>query len=212
MRTVGQVLREEREKKFYTLEEIEKATKIRKELLEALEAGQYTKLPPTTFVQGFIKNYGKFLGLNTEKLLAIFRREFSDQKYPPRILDSFANPLDKKIFRLTPAKVLSSVVLTLVIVFFAYLWFEYRFLVGAPFLEVREPSDQSNVESSMIQVIGRTDPEAKVLINDQEIQVDPSGSFFQEIKLADNVNIIKVTAVSKSGKEAKVERTVFLKR
>ena len=212
MRTVGQVLNEEREKKFYTLDEIEKATKIRKELLEALEAGQYTKLPPTTFVQGFIKNYGKFLGLNTEKLLAIFRREFSDQKYPPRIFDSFANPLDKKLFRLTPAKVLSSTVLALVIVFFAYLWFEYRFLVGAPFLEVREPLDQSNVESSAVQVIGRTDPEAKVLINDQEIQVDPSGSFFQEIKLSDNVNIIKVTAISKSGKEAKAERTVFLRR
>ncbi|MBI2334562.1 helix-turn-helix domain-containing protein, partial [Candidatus Daviesbacteria bacterium] len=46
MRTVGQVLKEEREKKFYTLDEIEKATKIRRELLEALELGQYQKLPP----------------------------------------------------------------------------------------------------------------------------------------------------------------------
>ena len=91
MRTVGQVLKEERERKFYTLEEIEKATKIRKELLEALEEGNYKKLPPPTFIQGFIKNYGKFLNLDTEKLLAIFRREFSDTKHPPRILESFSN-------------------------------------------------------------------------------------------------------------------------
>src|SRR3990170_3659859 len=124
MRTVGQVLKEERERKFYTLDEIEKATKIRKELLEALEAGQYSKLPPPTFVQGFIKNYGKFLKLDADKLLAIFRREFSEVKHPPRILETFSNPMDKKKFKLTPARALGGVILSLIIIFFVYLWFE----------------------------------------------------------------------------------------
>ncbi|KKQ08609.1 MAG: Transcriptional regulator, XRE family [Candidatus Daviesbacteria bacterium GW2011_GWB1_36_5] len=68
MRTVGQILKETREAKFYTLEEVEKATKIRVELLEALEEDNFSKLPPETFIQGFIKNYGKFLGLDANKL------------------------------------------------------------------------------------------------------------------------------------------------
>jgi len=212
MRTVGQVLKEEREKKFYTIDEIEKATKIRKELLEALEAGQYQKLPPTTFVQGFIKNYGKFLGLDTEKLLAIFRREFSDQKHPPRILESFSNPVDKKKFRLTPTRVLVSLVLSLVIIFFAYLWFEYHFLVSGPFLQVDQPINQQTTTVQSIQVYGRTDPENKVNINDQEISVDPSGKFSQEIKLSDNSNTLVIKAISKSGKTTRIERTVFLKK
>lgn len=212
MRTVGQVLKEERERKFYTLDEVEKSTKIRKELLEALEEGEYQKLPPPTFVQGFIKNYGKFLGLNTENLLAIYRREFSDRKNPPRILESFTNPLDRKRFRITPAKFIGSVVLGLLALFFIYLWFEYRFLVGAPFLEVSEPPDQYQSDVSNIQVIGRTDSEAKVSINDQQIQIDTSGSFSQEIQLAENTNTIVVTATSRSGKVTKVERIVFLKR
>ncbi len=212
MQTVGQILKEVRQAKFYTLDEIEKSTKIRKELLEALEAGEYSKLPPPTFVQGFIKNYGKFLGLNTEKLLAIFRREFSDQKHPPRILESFSNPVNKKRFRLTPPRLLSSVVLSLVIIFFIYFWFEYRFLVGAPFLEISQPPDQFNTTSNTIQVIGRTDPEAKVSINDQEIGVDSAGKFSQEIKLSDNVSTIVISAISKDGKVTKIERTVFLKK
>ncbi len=211
MRTVGQVLKEERERKFYTLDEIEKATKIRKELLQALEDGQYQKLPPQTFVQGFIKNYGKFLGLNTEKLLAIYRREFSEGKNPPRILESFSNPLDKRRFKITPAKALGSAVLILIIIFFAYLWFEYRFLVGAPYLEVQQPTDQQSISQSSVTVIGRTDPENKVTINNQEISVDSSGKFSQEIKLSDNTNNIIIVSTSKSGKETKVERTVFLK-
>lgn len=211
MRTVGQVLKEAREKKFYSLEEIEKATKIRKELLEALEAGEYFKLPPPTFVQGFIKNYGKFLGLNTEKLLAIFRREFSERIHPPRILETFSNPIDEKKFRLTPARFLGSLILSLVIIFFIYLWFEYRFLVGGPFLEITEPVNQFNTSSSTVKVSGRTDPEAKVSINNQEIGVDAMGEFSQQIKVSDNINTIVITAVSKSGKMTKVERTVFLK-
>lgn len=211
MRTVGQILKEEREKKFYTLDEIEKATKIRKEMLEALEAGEYQKLPPTTFIQGFIKNYGKFLGLDSQNLLAIFRREFSDQKHPPRVLDSFSNPVQKRKFALTPAKFLGLIVLGLVLIFFAYLWFEYRFLVGTPYLEITAPADQTSTSSSTIAVSGRTDPEDKVTINNQEIAVDPSGKFSQEIKLTENVNNISIVATSKSGKSTKLERTVFLK-
>ena len=211
MRTVGQILKEERERKFYTIDEIEKATKIRREMLEALEKGEYQKLPPTTFIQGFIKNYGKFLKLDTEKLLAIFRREFSDQKHPPRILDSFSNPVTRRKFALTPAKFLGLIVLGLVLIFFAYLWFEYRFLVGAPFLEISSPVDQTSTQSQTILVSGRTDSEGKVSINDQEIQIDPSGKFSQEIKLTENVNNIVITSISRGGKVTKIERTVFLK-
>lgn len=212
MRTVGQILKEERERKFYTLEEIEKNTKIRKELLEAIEKGEYAKLPPPTFVQGFIRNYGKFLGLPVEKLLAIYRREFSESKNPPRVLETFSNPVDKKRFRLTPARVVGSTVLFLVIIFFVYLWIEYRFLVGGPFLEVNTPVDQLSTTAVSIDVIGRTDPEAKISINNQEIGVDTSGKFSQEIKLSDDVNNIEITAISKSNKTTKVSRTVFLKK
>lgn len=211
MRTVGQILKEERERKFYTLDEVEKITKIRKELLEALEEGKYQRLPPPTFIQGFIKNYGKFLKLDTEKLLAVFRREFSESKNPPRVLELFSNPIDKKRFRLTPTKVLMTLILVMIIAFFVYLWFEYRFLVGAPFLEVDQPADQLNTSQQEITVSGKTDPEAKVSINNQEIQVSPDGKFSQLIKLSDQMNNIVVTSVSKEGKVTKIQRTVFFK-
>ncbi|MBI4036440.1 helix-turn-helix domain-containing protein [Candidatus Daviesbacteria bacterium] len=212
MRTVGQILKEEREKKFYTLEEIEKVTKIRKELLGALEADDYSKLPPPTFVQGFIKNYGKFLKLDTDKLLAIFRREFSDRKHPPRILESFANPLEKNKFHLTPAKFISLVVVFLIMAFFVYLWFEFRFLVGPPYLEVTEPTDQTSVSTTSVKVVGKADPEVKVAINNQQIQLDSSGNFHEEIKLGGSVNKLSITATSKFGQTTQIERIVFLKQ
>lgn len=211
MRTVGQILKEERERQFYTLAEIEKVTRIRKELLEALERDDYKKLPPPTFVQGFIKNYGRFLKLDSEKLLAIFRREFSDRKNPPRILESFANPLDKGI-SITPKKLISGVVAGLILIFFIYLWFEYRFLVGPPSLEVTVPQDQTSFEGSTIEILGKTDPEAKVTLNNQEVTVDSQGNFKQDLRLSEGVTKITVVSTSKFGKSSTIERTVYLKQ
>lgn len=212
MRTVGQILKEERERRFYSLEEVEKSTKIRKELLEALENDRYDKLPPPTFIQGFIKNYARFLKIDSEKLLAIFRREFSDAKNPPQVLESFSNPMSKKKFSLTPTKVISGVVISLVLVFFAYLWFEYRFLTSAPFLEVNSPQDKITVSSPTVKVAGKTDPEDKITINNQQINVSPNGSFSQEIQLEGSSNTITITATSKSGKSTLLQRTVFLQQ
>lgn len=212
MRTVGQILKEEREKQFYTLEEVEKTTKIRKELLEVLEKGEWSKLPPPTFIQGFIKNYGKFLRLDTEKLLAVFRREYLDHKNPPKILESFANPLKNSKFQITPTKILSFVVITLVAIFFIYLFIEYRFLVGAPSLQVFEPQDNISLNSETLQIVGKVDPEVKVMINNQEVSIDSQGNFVQELQVTKSINKIEIVATSKSGQSSKVERTVFLKQ
>lgn len=212
MRTVGQVLKEEREAKYYTLDAVEKATKIRKELLQALEDGNYAKLPPPTFVQGFIKNYGKFLGLDTERLLAIFRREFSDRTNPPKIMEAWKNPLQTPKFRLTPTKVISGLVVGLISVFFIYLWFEYRFLAGPPTLIVDTPKDQLTVTDPKVEVAGKTSSEAQVAINNQKVSVDESGSFSQELELSGSINKIEVTATSKFGQTAVVDRTVYLKQ
>lgn len=212
MNTVGQILKKKREEKFYTLEEIEKHTKIRKELLEALEANEYSKLPPAIFVQGFIKNYGKFLNLDASKLLAVFRRDFASKKHPPLILESFKNPIVDKRFRLTPQKVIALTVILVVLGFFAYLWVEYRQFVGAPPLEVTSPQDQQSVEIPLTTVEGKTDIDAKVMVNNQEIGVDNNGYFKEEIKLSSSTNKIIVTSTSKFGQSAKIERTVFVKK
>lgn len=212
MRTVGQILKEAREAKLYSLEEIEKNTKIRIELLKALEADDYSKLPPETFVQGFIKNYGKFLSLDAAKLLAVFRRDYEARKHPPQILESFLNPLKENKFYLSPSRVLSFVVVTIVIMFFAYLWVEYRQFVGAPNLEVFSPNDQQTVEIPNILVEGKTDPEGKVTVNNQEIGLDKDGHFKEEIKLLTSTNKIVIVSTSKFGQSSRVERTVFIKR
>ncbi len=210
MRTVGQILKEEREAKFYTLEEIEKFTKIRKELLDALEKGKYDLLPPATFVQGFIKNYAKFLKIDSQNLLAIFRREYGLKDND--VMEAFSNPTPKKRLKITPARVIGGIISLVILTFFSYLWFQYRDYVGAPKLDLTSPQDQVTVDLPEVLVEGKTDPDAKLLINNQEVSLTEEGLFKQSVQLVNPVNKITVESTSKFNKKSQQERTVYLKR
>lgn len=212
MNTVGKILKQRREEKHYTLEDIEKHTKIRKELLEALERDDHSKLPPAIFIQGFIKNYGRFLGLDPVKLLAIFRRDFEAKKHPPVIMESFSKPIEQKKFRITPPRIIALAATLIILGFFVYLWVEYRQYVGAPELNVTSPKNQQTVEIPSALIEGKTDPDAKVMVNNQEIGVDKDGNFKEEIKLPASSNKLVITSTSRFGQASKVERTVFVKK
>lgn len=212
MRTVGQILKETREAKFYTLEDVEKHTKIRKEMLKALEEDNFDKLPPLTFIQGFVKNYGKFLGIDSVNLMAILRRDFEAKKHPPVILESFSKPLTNRRIFITPSRLIGIVVAVIIIGFFSYLWVEYRQFVGAPKLDVISPSQGQTVEMTSVEVIGSTDPETHITVNEQEVGTDSSGNFKEEVKLSSSVNTITIVATSKFGQATKVERTVYIKK
>lgn len=212
MRPVGEILKESRIAQGYTLEDIEKHTKIRKELLEALEESNFKKLPPSTFIQGFIKNYGRFLNLNAEKLLAIYRRDYEAKKHPPVVLESFKNPMGGRKAFLTPSTIVKGAVLVIILIFFSYLWVENRQFVGAPNLSVTSPQDQQAVDIPDVVVSGDTDPEVKVFVNNQEIGVDKNGHFSEDIKLSSSVNSISVVARSRFGQKSTITRTVFVKK
>lgn len=212
MRTVGQILQEARESKLYSLEDVEKHIKIRKEMLEALEKNDFDKLPPLTFIQGFIKNYGTFLGLDASKLLAIFRRDFESKKHPPLVMESLKRPVGKSRISLQPSHLIGLAVVLIILCFFAYLWVEYRQFVGSPDLALNSPSEGQTVEIPSVVVEGKTDPDAKVKINEQEVGVDQEGNFKEEIKLPSSSNEVVVKSTSKFGQTTEEKRTVFVKK
>ncbi len=74
---IGNTLRKEREKQKLSIRDIEQGTSIRSVYIEALEKGEYDKLPGEVYAKGFIKNYGNFLNLDGEELVRQFIMEIS---------------------------------------------------------------------------------------------------------------------------------------
>lgn len=71
--SLGGYLRLERERRHVSLQDISAATKIQPKFLEALERDAYDRLPPTTFVVGFLRAYAQYLALDAESILAAYR-------------------------------------------------------------------------------------------------------------------------------------------
>jgi cytoskeletal protein RodZ len=65
----GEELRREREIRGISLKEIADATKISKRFLEAIERNDHRTLPAPVFTRGFVREYARYLGLNTEEIV-----------------------------------------------------------------------------------------------------------------------------------------------
>ena len=75
----GARLREARELKGITLNEIAAATKISISVLEALEQNDISRLPGGIFSRAFIRSYANAVGLDPEKAVREFLDEFSSE-------------------------------------------------------------------------------------------------------------------------------------
>ena len=86
--TFGQMLKTLREQQGYSLKEVALQLRLTEALLQSLEAGEMPPGVPTTFVRGYLRAYGRFLGLEnadiTAQLTAI----------APAISDTPPHPLD----------------------------------------------------------------------------------------------------------------------
>ncbi len=85
-RNLGSLLRRAREERNIDLDEAVRATRIRRQNLEALENEEWSKLPSEVFVKGFLKSYAGFLGLDKEMVLNYYLKASPLEKYRPHPL------------------------------------------------------------------------------------------------------------------------------
>ena len=74
----GQKLKQEREKRNITLEQISVSTKIGIRMLQALEEDKFNQLPGGIFNKGFVRAYSRFLGLDEDQTIADYLQASGD--------------------------------------------------------------------------------------------------------------------------------------
>lgn len=111
MITVSQVLKQARQEKKLSLEDLSDKTKIRTKHLEALEAGEWQKLPGIAYINGFIDLYARHVDLDPKNIKALFRREFKQDTKPAVLPKGFAEPFEVSgNFFLTLKRILSRII------------------------------------------------------------------------------------------------------
>jgi cytoskeletal protein RodZ len=92
---LGNRLKEAREEKGMSLDDLQAATKIQKRYLTALEEGNYDIIPGKFYVRAFIKQYAEAVGLDSEHLFEEFKKD---------IPNSYNDEVSEKLSSIKPQR------------------------------------------------------------------------------------------------------------
>ncbi len=208
--TFGEKLYKARKKRGLSLKEIEKKTKIRACYLAALEEGDYDSLPPDVYIQGFLRNYAKFLNVEYKKLLKLYKRERGIKENIKKVKSpSIPRPISSPSFVITPKTFLIIFLILGLVLILGYIWFQFNAFASPPSLEIEEPADNITVKTSTITIQGKTEATAELQINKQPINIDAEGRFKTIISLQNGVNYIEIISKNKMDKQRVVNRTIM---
>ncbi|MEM8918022.1 MAG: RodZ domain-containing protein [Pseudomonadota bacterium] len=79
LHSAGQLLKQAREQKNLTIEEVAKTTRIPQRHLSSIEIGDFEALPGRTYAIGFAKSYARAVGLSDAAIGTQLREEMDDQ-------------------------------------------------------------------------------------------------------------------------------------
>lgn len=207
---LGDRLKEERKRQKLTVEEIAKATRIRAQFLEAIEKGEYKKLPSSAYAQGFVKNYIDYLGLPEKELLALFRREFNEEEFVSVLPESFTKPREISLqgVRIRRAGIIG---ISLLFVLIIYIFFQYRSAFFSPSLQVNTPAENTTITAQTITIKGTTEPNTTVTVNNIPVFVDSTGAYAKDITVFPGSVTVQVKATNSFGKVSIIQRHITVK-
>lgn len=207
---LGDRLQQERKKQGFTIEEIARATKIRTQFLEAIEKGDYKKLPSSAYAQGFVKNYIDYLGLPEKELLALFRREFKEEDHLGVLPESFTKPKEISLHgvRIKRAGIIG---VGLLLVLIIYIFFQYKSAFFSPSLSVLQPAEKAVVNTQELTVQGKTEQNVTLTVNNIPVFVDTDGNYQKAITVFPGSVTITIKATNSFGKTSIIERHITVK-
>ena len=150
MVTAGEVLKRKRESLGKSLDTISLDTKIQKRFLIYIEKNEFHRFESEVFLTGFIKIYSENLKLDTEKVLALYRR--SNPQGLPKIKDNDAKKQKNTKAKINITKFLSpkniaTILVTLFIVsVLAYIGIQIYKFQSPPELNILEPASESTIK------------------------------------------------------------------
>lgn len=162
MSELGQHLREAREEKGLSLEDLQRSTKIQKRYLLAIEEGRFDTLPGLFYARAFVKTYAEAVGLDPEPLFDQYRNELPNPQkesidLPSRSERSKSPVRQPKKSSKAPAFLPAVIALAFLVVIALGIWLVTQSIGGERDAAIA-PDPEENVDADFSE--GATEPEA----------------------------------------------------
>jgi cytoskeletal protein RodZ len=212
---LGDALRLQREAMGVTMDQAAEDTRIREKFLQAIESGDYQSLPGTVYTKGFLRNYAEYLSLDPEEMLALYTGERGGSE-PARTFAPM-RPLVKRSFIFTPTVLVPVVVLAGILLFVAYVYYQFTNFAVAPHVDITDPPGDAVSQATEYTVRGKTNPEGRITVRVSpgletinDVKPAKDGTFVVTVPLKPGPNHVEVQVLDPAGKLAQASRTIQL--
>lgn len=205
MYTVGDLLHRARKEQNFTIEQVEKFTRIRSKYLQAIENNTWTIFPSKVYISGLIRSYSKFLGINPDKAIAYFRRDYEkrdDVKFRKRLPSLHFLPETKKIF--------IGIIIIIVLFFVAYFGYQLNLYFAPPQIVIVSPDKTIFRNTEKIRIIGETANDATVTILGDSYFPNEDGRFIYEFPLKKGKNSLVIEVIGANGRKSSLTQEYIL--
>ena len=205
MLTVGAYLKKARLRKNLTLEDVENNLRIRKNILEDVEANDFSSFTSRTYIAGVIRSYASFLSLPQDHALAYFRRDYNkvqEVKFKERVSGHM-------LFSPTKYAVYIGIA-CIFFVFFAYFGYQIKLYISPPVLTIVAPDKTTFRNVERIEIKGKTEKEATVTIFGERVYLDKEGNFNYDFPLRPGENKLSIEVTGGNGKKTTVNKVFIL--
>ena len=213
-RSIGKKLKNAREGKAYSIDEVSSSTKIRSEYIKAIEEDNFTKFDSHVYAKGFIKNYALFLDLDPEPMIALYRRDYENLNEKRKVKQINETTEVKKnnvgIYiknNITKRRISYSIFSLMIIVISGSLLLFLQTTFTPPFLKITSPEIEENDEYEKIstdkkslRISGETNPNTLIKVNEEPVPLKPGNTFETDfLPLTSENNIVVIEAQSPLG-------------
>ncbi len=206
MLSVGNILKNEREKKGLLLVDIEKQIKVREKYLKAIEEENWNYFSSKIYIIGILKNYSRILNLDNKKILAFFRRDYErkeEVKFKKRVSSKYLTSETKKFLKLG--------LIILFIFFTSYFLYQLKIYFSPPSYKLISPQVANFTIEKNVKITGKTDRDTAIVIAGERIYQNKEGIFNYEYSLNEGKNKLIINLTGANGKKTIIEKTFFKK-
>lgn len=189
-----------REQKGMSLKRLSEKTRIAVEYLKALEECRFDDLDHSiVYKKNFIKKYVSALGEDPKPFLDQFNTEELTHKEKCKQHHPDVGCSKTSLTNLPNVLRLAGIGVVVFGLLF-YLGIHVHNILQPPELTLLSPTDGYITEENSVLITGKTQPETKIMVNNEPISNDEQGNFEQEVTLSPGINALVVTAENKHGK------------
>ncbi len=207
--SIGLALRETRERRSLSVEDVSRQLGISVHHLRAMENDDFSVFSAEVYARGAYMKYAEFLGLDTKRSSrAMWNAVLVSRRTVPLVLhtpDTFLQRLQN------PRVVLVSVLVLIACTVGGYIAWHVRSFWRLPVLEIVEPK-YGVIDDDSLVVSGVSESDVRIRINDEPILLHEGSTFRAELDVHDGINVVRIEAENAAGRVRIVERHILKPR